>query len=222
MSLRVDLMQEGEYRYQGAVSRRFAGMAVAGLVTGMLLVWAAVVVDHHKAVRRELRNLEAEWSTIEGHYKRAQQKRADYAWSLGLQKELAPWVSNRVDWASRLDELNGLVARNIQLTRLNLRSEWSLIKPPPPPPPADAAETPPPPPPGQPAQRFTLGIAGRAAGEAGSDAAVALVRQLKDSPGYAAVFENIRLQNLLREERTDDLADRSFSIDGAGLSRKLE
>lgn len=222
MSLRVDLMQEGEYRYQGPVSRRFAGMAIAGLVAGIALVWAAVAVHRGLEVRRELANLEAEWTHIEGHYKRAQQKRADHAWSLGLQKELAPWVSNRVDWASRLDELNDLVATNIQLTRLNLRSEWNLIKPPAPPPPADAAETPPPPPPGQPAQRFTLGISGRAAGEAGSDAAVALVRSLKESPGYAAVFENIRLQNLLREERTDDVADRTFSIDGAGLSRKLE
>ena len=221
MSLRVDLMRESEYRYQGPVSRKFATLSVGGVVLAALLLWLAIMIQHGAALNRERAQLEGEWNNIEPRFKAIKQKRVGLVACQGMMKELKPWSDTRVDWAGRLDELNKMVPPSIQITHLSMRAEWVIIKLPAPPvedPNAPAK----PAPPAIPARRFYLSISGRAAGDAGGDDAVQMVNRLKNSGGYGSVFEIVKLQHLLRDTQPNDIADRSFSIEGLAAPRRLE
>ena len=230
MSLRIDLMREEEFRHQGAVSHRFIGFASGGFLAGLLLVGMGILIERDIASGRELAQLSGSWAEMSPRFERAKERRAELTKIQSYQSELKQWADTRMDWAARLDELNSLIPNSIQLTRLNVRCEWAAIKAPPPPPAPltdkpDAAEkkkAPLPPPEAVPARKYYLSIAGRAAGESGGDQALGIVTKLKMIPGYGATFESIKLQNVVRDSVSGDLADRSFSIEGVTLPRRLE
>ncbi len=221
MRLRVDLMRETEFRYQGPVSKKFAGGAVGGFVGAVVLLWLAFAIEQEFTLRRDMARLNTDWQNIEGRYKAIKEKRANYAMCLAYQKELQPWGKTRANWADQFDELAQMIPPTIQLTRLSVRTDWEIIKPPPTPVTDPNAPTPPQPP-GQPARRYWLSIQGRAAGEAGGDDAVQMVKNIKSSRNFSAVFETIRLQHMLRDTQPTDKADRSFSIEGQAEPRKME
>ena len=221
MSLRVNLLKEDEYRYQGPVSIKFAGLAVAGLATGLMLLVLGFMIQREISLRKSVRQLESDWASLEPRYKEARQKRVNFASWQGMQQELKPWVETRVDWGERLEEMGNMVPPSIQLTRYYVHSDWEIIKPPPVPA-TENAEKVAKPQPAVPLRRFFISISGRAVGDAGGDDAVEMIRMLKSSAGYGAVFETIKLQHLLRDTQMGDLADRTFSIEGVGLPRKLE
>lgn len=221
MSLRVDLMLPEELRYQGAVSKRFIAASGGVIVFCVLLLWVATSWIQRSSLNNEVAQLEAEWGNLEPRYNVAKTKLADHTLIQSFDNELKQWNTTRVEWAPLFDELNTMVPESIQLTRLNFRSEWSIITQPAPP--QDDPDKPPKPaPPGVPARRVYLTLSGRAAGDAGSDDAVRMVQAIKNSGGYSAVFETIKLQSLLRDAQQGDAADRTFSIEAVGLMRKLQ
>jgi hypothetical protein len=227
MSLRIDLMREDEHRYQGPVSRKFIGVAIGAFLGAILLLVLGLILQRNASTRRELAQAENDWSTLGPRYAEARVKRASFSMCQSYQAELKQWADTRMDWAARLDELQTLIPDSIQLTRIGVRCEWSVIKAPAATVAASekaegAEKKPAPPPDGVPARRYQLSISGRAAGESGGDLALGIVTKLKLVPGYGTNFETIKLQNVLRDSVANDQADRSFSIEGVTTPRKLE
>lgn len=220
MSLRVDLMRPAEYRYQGPVSRKFVALVAGGVLAVSVLLYASLEWVQRANLAKEVAQLSTAWNDMGPRYEVLKKQRAAYAHCEALQKELLPWNKTRVGWSDLLKELGAMVPESIQLTRLSVRCDWNMIKQIAPP--SKDPEKPSPQLPGLPARRYFLTLSGRAAGEAGGDEAVRMVNQLKQSAGYSAVFETVKLQNLLRDTQANDLADRSFSIEGVGPLRKLE
>jgi hypothetical protein len=204
MNLRVDLMQESEYRYQGPVSRKFAGAALGGFIGAVVLLWAAYAIEQELSLRKEIAQLSNDWNGIEARYKANKFKRLSYAACQSYQRELKPWADTRMDLADRLDELKQIVPPTIQLTRFFVQTEWEVIKLPPPP--APDANT----------------IQGRAGGVDAEEDVRQLAIRLKSSRDYGTTFETIKLQRLLRDTQTGDQADHSFAIEGLSEPRKLE
>lgn len=222
MSLRVDLLREDELRHQGAVSRRFAVQAGVYGLLGALLIFLAYFTYTEMSVRRELRDIEERWQQVGDRHKAFKEKRVAYAAMQGLQKELTAWASNRLDWVSRLDEIEATIPLNVQLVRYTVRDEWEFVRPPTPAPkPGEEAK----PLPAVPARRSYLNISGRAAGATGEDAVLSVVSKLRATPGYALIFETIRLspRGIITDPQAGDVADRAFDIEGAmAQPRKLE
>ena len=110
--------------------------------------------------------------------------------------------------------------QNLQLTRLTVRGEWVFFKPPSPP----AAEGKEPLQlPAIPGRKFYVTLEGRATGEMSDESVVQFVKILRDAEGYRPLFENIKLQRLVRDTvAADRQADRLFSIEGEFFLRKLE
>lgn len=220
MSLRVDLLREDEVRYQGAVSRRFALRAGISGAVAALSIFLAYFFYTEFSVRRELRDIDERWAQVSDRHKALKEKRITMSSMQGLQKELGAWGRNRLDWVSRLDELEAMIPLNVQLVRFTVRDEWEFVRPPPPPPkPGEEAK----PPPSQPARRTYLNISGRAAGANGEDAVIQVVTKMRNTKSYAGIFETIRLQRINTDPQPGDVADRAFDIEAAmAQPRKLE
>jgi hypothetical protein len=230
MRLRVDLLREEERRQQGGVGRKFILQAAGGALVGVLLLFGAIQYSQYAGLKTEMADLDARWKALQPEFEKAKKDEAGFAKMEALYLELKPWASNRVDWASHLNELAAMVHPSLQLTRFSMRAEWTVVKPPAPPPrtppPGADGETPPPRPvpllPGSPARKFGLSLGGRAAGDLGSEQAGELVKTIKKSPGIGVYFDSVKLLNVLQDVRQNDLADRSFTIEGSGAARKLE
>lgn len=220
MSLRVDLLREDEVRYQGAVSRRFALRAGISAAVGALAILIAYFAYTEISSRSEMRDIEARWAQVSERHKALKEKRLGFASMQGLQKELGAWSRNRLDWVTRLTELEAMIPLNIQLVRLNVRDEWEFVRPPTPAPkPGEEAK----PPPSIPARRTFLNLSGRAAGATGEDAVLNVVTKMRGTKSYADIFETIRLQRINTDTQPGDVADRAFDIEAAmAQPRELE
>jgi Tfp pilus assembly protein PilN len=222
-SLRVNLIRSEERRYQGPVSKRFILLSLGGALAAGLFIWAGVGWTQRAETQKELTALESEWALIQPRYNLAKAKAAQIGQIEEVEKELKLWGATRLQSDKMLEEFASTVPENIQIVRLSIFSEWSVVRPPAPPPPPENTETrPKPPPPGIPARKSAMSISGRAAGDDGSDAVVKMVQDLKAAPVLGSVLETIKLNNLLRDVQPDDQSDRSFTIDAPGKLRKLQ
>ncbi len=220
MKLRVDLLRAEERRYQGPVSTRFAiriGAITLGVVSALLLL---VALHAFLSVRSELRATRGNWQQIEQRFNEVQALQRASGEQQALLKELDRWSALRAPWSALLPELSQIVPASMQLTRLGIRSEWSFVKAPAPTT-SDGKEIPLPP---MPTRRVYLSLEGRASGDLADEVVVGFVRTLRESPGYAPLFESVKLQRLVREtvSAPGRTPDRLFMIEGEFLPRKFE
>ena len=222
MSLRVNLMRESEYRYQGPVSRKF--VLRASIITAATAVFLLLTVSVHQQISlsRNLKTTREDWQSIEKRFKEATVLRDKLTAHQTILNELGKWEKSRPNWTRALENLQGIVPSTIQLTKLSVRGEWQFIQPPARPP-KEGDTTEQKPPPMVPARRITLNLEGKASGELADETVIQFVKTIRESAELNPMLESVKLQRLLREASMVDVqADRVFEIQGEFFLRKLE
>lgn len=219
MSLRVNLLKEAEYRYQGPVSLRFAILISGSLVAAILLLVGVVAVQRYFSLRNSLRLAQKEWENIEDRYTDITEKQKELNGNQALLTELGKWARNRPVWGSILPEFQRMVPETVQLTRLGVRSDWIFLKAP-----APVVKE------GEeqkeqpmiPARKFSLMTEGLAQGELADETVVQFVRTMRENAVFTPYFESIKLQRLQRDSSQAGRENRQFEIQGEFALRKLE
>ncbi len=237
MNVHVNLLHEDERRYQGLVGRKFIMISATGTGLALLLIVGGLLGYTLISAQQELEMLRTQWRQTEPQYKKflVQQKiRDQVAAMLG---ELKGWTHGRLSLHDFLAEIQRVVAPfPIQLDRLSVAGEYTMIQPPPPKvalklevAPAEAGgapvastNAPPPPPPPIPARRWHVTLSGRVFGEQGQSEVVELAAQLQKTPALAGLWDSVRLQSLTRAPGESHRAEQLFTIEGLTKLRNCE
>ncbi len=223
MSLRVNLLKEEEYRYQGPVSLRFALLASGGLILAILLLAGATLLQRRLSLKHSINEAQEEWTRIEGRYGQVTAKQKLLNNNNALLNELKPWADSRPNWSLLLPALQRRVPASAQLTRLSIRSDWIFLKPEIPPTPDSATKaTATPPPPATPARKFTITAEGRILGERSEDVVLAFVKELRDDPAFSPYVQSMNLMRFQRASEQDSGDARDFTVSGEFNLRKLQ
>lgn len=222
MSLRVNLMREAEYRYQGPVSRKF--VLRVSVITAAAVAFLLLTISVHQQISlsRNLKTTKEDWQSIETRFKTATALRDKLNAHQTILNELGKWEKSRPDWTRALENLQTIVPSTIQITKLNVRGEWQFIQPPTPPA-KEGETTAPKAPPMVPARRIAMNLEGKASGELADETVIQFVKTIRESAELNPMLESVKLQRLLREAALVDMqADRVFEIQGEFFLRKLE
>lgn len=227
MSLRVNLLRQEEYRYQGPVSLRLVMVLCGSLLGAGALLFIAFAMQNYFSLRSNMNSAQSEWQAIETRYNAVTTEQKNLLANQALIGELNLWTKTRPSWSSLLPSLQQIVPASVQLTRFAVRSEWQYIKPLPPATSAQPEGTPPPAPreiPSIPARKSFISTEGRARGELADETVVQFVRTLREEAVYQPLLESVKLQRLMREVGQNEgaEADRIFEIQGEFFMRKLE
>lgn len=207
--IKIDLLQDAERRYQGAVSHRFIVVAVVLTLTMAVLGFNLYHGWRYFDARRERAWLTGNLSNLAP---RQAQLTADETVSRRLrnvQAELDQWRAVRLDWNDLLLALAQAIPANMQLTQLEMRDDFK--------PGDDRAEKPPPP-----ALIARLDLSGRAHGAEAEPSIVELVDRLRQWSGAGQPYENVTLASMRRDLRSEDQRVRLFGLNLAGQERRLE
>ena len=218
MKLRVNLLKEGETRYQGPVSIRFLARAGGGTIIAIVLLVVGIAVQRQIMLTRNLKWSQAEWERIGPRYDEIKKKQALLANYKNLLEELQQWGYTNTDWHLMLLELQKDVPESVQLSRLQIDGSWTFIKPPAAPP-KEGSTAPPREMPSAPARLIRLTIAGKVTGELADEVVVRFTKSLEKSKGFDTLFDTMKLQRLFRD--SSDAANRQFEIEGQSKERKL-
>ncbi|MFH0908877.1 MAG: hypothetical protein V1929_08950 [bacterium] len=222
MKLRVNLLKDGEARYQGPVSLRFLARVGGGTIIASLLLVVAIAVQRQIMLSRNLKWSQAEWARIGPRYEEIKKKQALLANYKDLLEELQQWGYTNTHWNEMLLELQKNVPDSVQLNRLQVDGSWTFIKPPTPPQKAGSTE-----PrrelPAIPGRQIKLAIAGRVTGDLADEVVVRFTKNLEKARGFDALFDTMKLQRLFRDASDPTkTAARQFEIEGQSESRKLQ
>ena len=238
MNVHVNLLHDDERRYQGLVGRKFIVIAATSTGLALLLIVGALLGIYLISAQQELQELRTQWRKTDPQYKKflVQQKGRDQV--AAVLGELNGWGHGRLPMHAFLLEIQRSVAPYpVQLDRVTVSGEYTMIQPPPPKvavkleaapveaggaPVASTNAPPPPPPPAIPARRWHVVLSGRVFGDQGHTAVVELVTALQQSPPLADLWESVRLQNLSRAPGESHRGEQLFTIEGLTKQRKCE
>lgn len=225
MNVHVNLLHVDERRYQGLVSRKFVMLVSVGTAASVLGILGALAVYSFFGERQEWKSLHAQWQQTEPRYKSYLSQQQGQGHVKTVVNELNGWNHGRLPQHEFLLNIQRAVAPYpIQLTRLQVIGESSLVQQPMPKTPAVAATNAPPakPPPPIPARCWHVTITGRVFGPQGYTDVLAFVAQLQNTAGLAEVWESVRLQNLARPSDPEHRDEQNFTIEGLTKLRKCE
>lgn len=207
MSTRVNLMKPGEFRRQGAVSGTFIVQMSIFTTIALGVLFGGLAFVNYRNARADLMASRQIWKTREPLYNKIQAMKADVAELRKIRAELGGWSSSRVEWHTRLLQLQHIVPANVQIRRMSVRGEYEFIKPKPAPsadPAAAAAAAEGKPAPaaseGTPARRYYTTIDGRASGEQADQVVHLFVRIIQQSDEFRQVFEGAKLAGGLHQD----------------------
>ena len=226
MIIRVNLMKEAEFRYQGAVSRSF--MLRASLITvfivGALLLLSAIV--HYNSLKQRLAWATERWTKIKPAYENVKAMQAEIGRNKLVITELKGWENSRIAWAPCLRDVSRIVPAAVQLTRLNIFGSLEVKKMPtspiaPPsgtPKPKGPAEAAPPAPL---VRKFLVSIEGRSEDKLADKVSLQLVEDIRQSPPFHSFLESVKLQGL-RLETGKETSGRVFNIEAMSFLREMK
>lgn len=222
MKLRVNLLKEGETRYQGPVSLRFLVRAGGGTIIAIIVLVVGIAIQRQVMLTRNLKWSQAEWQRIGPRYEEIKKKQTLLTNYKGLLEELQQWGYTNTSWHEMLLELQKNVPESVQLSRLQVDGAWTFIKPPAVPP-KEGSTAPPRELPSTPARQITLTVAGKVTGELADEVVVRFTKSLEKSPGFDTLFDTMKLQRLFRDSGDAKRTDvRQFEIEGQSKARKLQ
>lgn len=223
MMVRVNLLKESEYRYQGAVSSLFIVRTSMATLIAFSAVFVLMGVTRYRTARADLAACREIWRMREPMYNQVLAMKQDLATFKKQQQELAGWGLSRINWYDPLLELQAIVPPSLQLKRLNVRGEMELgrrvveadaeggpAK-------AAAAAT------GiTPSRQFFISLDGKALGKMAEDVVVQFVRTLDSSRKIKPLLQTIKLQSLQRDTSASGKeASRTFTIEATTRKRDL-
>ena len=237
MNVHINLLHDAERRYQGLVGRKFILICATSTVLALLLIVGGLLGYNLVSAQQDLETLRASWRQTEPQYKDflKQQKIRDQV--AAMLNELNGWTHGRLPMDGFLLEMQRIVAPYpVQLDRLTLAGEYTMIQPPLPKVPVKIEEpkpeasgapvavtnAPPVPPPPIPARRWHITITGRVFGEQGHTAVVDLAAKLQQAPAFAGLWDSVRLQSLTRAPGEEHRTEQLFTIEGLTQQRKCQ
>ena len=222
MKLRVNLLKDGETRYQGPVSIRFLARAGGGTIIAVVLLVVAIAIQRQIILRRNLKWSQGEWERIGPRYEEIKKKQSLLANYKDLLDELQQWGYTNTHWNEMLLELQKNVPDAVQVGKLQIDGSWTFIKPPAPPPKPGSTEPPRELPP-IPARQIRLVLSGRVTGELADEVIVQFTKNLEKAHGFDALFDSIKLQRLFRDTADPTKGSmRLFEIEGQSEPRKMQ
>lgn len=226
MTARVNLLQPGEMRRQGAINPAFMFRALALIGAVALVMLGALALLQYRNARQRLFIARELWKAREPLYKRVQAMKADLATKRKLDLELQGWSASRIEWNVPLRTLQEIVPPVIQLRRLDVRGDLEIrtLK-------TKAAGkgearkpegVPAEPLAGVPGRRFFLLIEGCAFGEQAELAVLQFDGALRQSAAFRALLESLRLQKVQAErDGAEGQGRRTFTIEAATGRREM-
>jgi len=212
MTVRVNLMKEGEFRRQGAVSGAFIVRISTISIIAFGVLFGLLAVIRYRIARSDLLASREIWEMREPLYNQIQSMKQDLALERKLQEELGGWERARVDWHAQLLELQKVIPGTMQLRRLSIRGESELIAAPVTK--SKDGKKPEEKPAGTPTRQYFITLEGKTSGEKAEDVVVSFVRVLGRTGSFQELVESIKLQSLQRDmSASGEQTDRRFSID---------
>jgi hypothetical protein len=218
MNLRVDLLLDGERRYQGPVSTRFAIRVGLMVAAGMLGMLALFLVNTFVGVRREYVKTKERWDEVNPKYRAILEIQRRQVAIHAMSGELVRWERSRLGWSGLLLDLQKVVPASVQLTRLSVRSDWEVPLPAPAPMEGGEGGTRPASTSAPPRMISAMTVEGRAVGSRGEGAVSDFMTQLGEQERFRTTLESTKLQRLDRDSQSGDLV---FEIIGGFTPRTL-
>lgn len=210
-SVRVNLLKPAEARYQGLVSKAFAARAALWGGGALLLLLVGVALVNHRSTVHGLKVARESWASMEPRYERVKAMQEKLARGTALKQELTSWNSSRVAWSDLLEGLGKTVPAEVQLTKLTVRSEFTML------PGADGKKEN-----GLPARTYTFRIDGQTSSEQADSVVVRFVDALREESSGFTDMDSIKLQGLQRARAGDaGEGQRVFGIEGASHPRMM-
>jgi len=217
--IRVDLLQESEKRYQGAVSYGF--ILVASVITIMLIVlgFDMYLLFQNGSLQNSVEWNSSAWDKMEPEYKDLSVLKGEMARIEKLLDEAIGWNRSRVDWSEFLVELAGIVPAEIQIQRFDMsdmltygeltdakpNKNGSLKK--------------------GVMRAFRMSISGVSRGDGAEETAVAFVQNLREAPIAGSICANTTLQAMRKDRAatgSDVLQTRLFDVEAVGEERVVK
>ncbi|HEY8241056.1 MAG TPA: hypothetical protein VIH35_06400 [Kiritimatiellia bacterium] len=221
MKLRVNLLKDGETRYQGPVSLRFMIRAGGGTIIAIIVLFVVIAVQRQLLLRHNMKWSEGEWTRLGPRYDEIKKKQDMLLNYKGLLEELQQWGYTNASWHEMLIEVGQIVPPSIQLTKLNVHSTWTFIKPPAPPVKPGSTE------PARvmleiPVRNIKININGRVTGDLADEVVVQFTRNLDNAKGFDELFESLKLQKLYKDNDSTKTASRQFEIEGDSKPKRMQ
>jgi hypothetical protein len=198
-SPRVNLLNKGEQRHQGAVSRRFVFIGI--VVTPILLIalLSSVKLIQYTGVQAELKSSREIWENIEPRLELYKAERRGLASNKQAMELINGWTNAQVSFVGLLEDIQGRVPHEIQFSRLSIRSEVdkSLHQ--------NAEDV---------LLDYQLLIEGVSQGNLAEDEVIRLRKVLLESPQVAASFDSINLASMRKRQGQEGVTLREFKLEG--------
>jgi len=227
MSIRVDLMKEGEFRRQGAVSGAFIVRITLASLFGFGVLFGFLAFVRMRIAQNDLEAAENIWEMRKPYYEKIQAMKKDLATEKSLSKELDGWKRSRIAWHEQLFALQKLIPSAMQLRRVSIRGDLGFEKPP-----ARAAvkvkseggkKKKPKVAPNIPFREYSIRLEGRTSGKKAEDVVVQFVRVLDRSTSYHALLNSIKLLSLNRDTTGDaGQNDQRFVIEAMTVKQRIK
>lgn len=196
---RVNLLNKGERRYQGAVSQRF--MLISIVVTPIMLIAAlsGIKMLQYASVKSQLQSNREIWAALEPRQARYMEEQRGLNANRQALELVHGWQKSKCDMIVLLEEIQNDVPEEIQLTRLSIKSsdQKSVF--------ASTADL---------ALTFTLALQGLSQGDRAEDNVITLRKDLLEASAIASTFETVKLVSMRKRAGQAGENLREFSLEG--------
>ncbi len=212
MRYTIDLLKEGERRYEGPVSTRFLLVTGAGFGLSVIALVVAYCIFQGMVIRAQLERYRASWDQMEPRYIELTALRNTVQKAERIREEIEGWGRSGESWHRILLHIQREIPPSIQITRLAGR---------------DPVEFPTRPQRGEPipdpVRRTQILLSGRVVGAGGEEQVTLFIRALLDTADEKAPsFRTVSLVSMQRERRETDRMVNIFDIDITGHPRPLQ
>ncbi len=202
MNLHVNLLLDSERRSSSRVSGKFILKIAAAVAALVLSVFAAVALSGARSARQVRLFAEQEKKQLEPVFRAVSDLRQEMNDLQNITNAVAAWAASRPDWPGLLAGIRSAVPPNIQLSRLTMNENISMVD-------------------GVPARVITLYFQGRAVGARSETDVQELEKILREKPPFSEVMELARVSQFDAAKADDRQNARVFDLECRFKPRKL-
>lgn len=192
-SVRINLMNRTEVRYQGTVSPKFLAIALGSTLVSVIVLLLVVQSVQYTYRKKHLANERNVWSTMEPRYRASKKARAELSYQKNVLAALEAYEVHAAKWGDFLLTLQETIPAEIQLGYLQLVNLQTVGA-------ADPA-------------RFL--IKGWSQGDDAEGVVIEWRKSLLADPVYTNQFDSLELSHLrLAGNLKGDVVRRSFELKG--------
>jgi len=203
--IRVNMLKKSEQRYQGAVSRRF--MLVVAVVTPIVIIalLSGIKLIQYSSIKYDLKTSREIWVDLEPRLELFKNENRGLAANNKLLALFDEWKNAQAPMEGLLNDLQGVVPANVQLTRLSIRSKQSAPR-------YDSAD--------DMALTYELMIDAISQGDRAEEEIIRLPKSLATCNHFATTFDSLKLASLRKSGGASEVNRREFKLVSEQASRR--